>query len=166
MGIEIERKFLVVGEAWRTAVDHTQMIAQGYLAGPPAARCSVRVRTSGENAFLNIKSLADGIAREEYEYAIPVDEARRMLDHLAAGLVIKRRHEVQVGAHRFEIDEFEGDNHGLIVAEVELGAVDEAFERPSWLGREVSHLARYYNLNLVTRPYALWSAGERAAHDA
>ena len=166
MGIEIERKFLVVGDAWRDEVTHTQAMAQGYLAGPPAARCSVRVRVAGGAAFLNIKSVADGIARDEYEYAIPLAEAQRMLDTLAGDLVAKRRHHVTVGAHLFEIDEFEGDNAGLVVAEVELGRVDEAFVRPAWLGREVSHLARYYNLNLATHPYARWSAAERAGEDA
>lgn len=165
MPVEIERKFLVVGDAWRKDVTHVQAMAQGYLAGPPAARCSVRVRIAGEAAFLNIKSVADGIARDEYEYDIPVADARRMLDALAGSPVAKCRHHVTVGAHLFEIDEFEGDNAGLVVAEVELGSVDEAFERPAWLGREVSHLARYYNLNLATHPYARWSAAERAVED-
>jgi adenylate cyclase len=165
MVVEIERKFLVVGDAWRKDVTHTQTMAQGYLAGPPHARCSVRVRVAGEAAFLNIKSVADGIARDEYEYGIPVADARRMLDTLAGSLVAKRRHHVTVGAHLFEIDEFEGDNAGLVVAEVELDSVDEVFERPAWLGLEVSHLARYYNLNLATHPYALWSAAERAGED-
>lgn len=166
MPVEIERKFLVVGDAWRSAVERTLPMAQGYLAGPPQARCSVRVRVAGEAAFLNIKSLGDGIARDEYEYAIPVVDARRMLDTLAGELVVKRRHHVTLGAHLFEIDEFEGDNAGLVVAEVELASIDEAFARPEWLGREVSHLARYYNLNLATHPYARWSAAERVAQDA
>lgn len=165
MAVEIERKFLVVGDAWRAEVSHVHAMAQGYLAGPPHARCSVRVRVAGEAAFLNIKSVADGIARDEYEYAIPVSDARRMLDTLAGALVAKRRCHVMVGAHLFEIDEFEGDNAGLVVAEVELGSVDEAFERPAWLGSEVSHLARYYNLNLAKHPYARWSAAERAGED-
>jgi len=166
MGVEIERKFLVVGDAWRNEVSHVQSMAQGYLAGPPQARCSVRVRIAGEAAFLNIKSVADGIARDEYEYAIPVADARRMLDTLAGSPVAKRRHHVTLGAHLFEIDEFEGDNAGLVVAEIELDSVDEAFARPAWLGREVSHLPRYYNLNLATYPYARWSAAERAGEDA
>ena len=165
MAVEIERKFLVVGGAWRNDVSHTQAMAQGYLAGPPQARCSVRVRVAGDAAFLNIKSVADGIARDEYEYEIPVADARRMLGTLAGAPVAKRRHHVRVGAHLFEVDEFEGDNAGLVVAEIELGAVDEAFQRPAWLGREVSHLARYYNLNLATHPYARWSAAERAGED-
>ena len=117
MAVEIERKFLVVGDAWRNDVSHTQAMAQGYLAGPPQARCSVRVRVAGDAAFLNIKSVADGVARDEYEYEIPVADARRMLGTLAGAPVAKRRHHVRVGAHLFEVDEFEGDNAGLVVAE-------------------------------------------------
>ena len=97
--------------------------------------------------------------------ALSVPVVRHMLGTLAGAPVAKRRHHVRVGAHLFEVDEFEGDNAGLVVAEIELGAVDEAFQRPAWLGREVSHLARYYNLNLATHPYARWSAAERAGED-
>ena len=166
MALEIERKFLLRNDAWRAVATRCESIAQGYLAGPPAARCSVRVRRAGEQAFLNIKSVSDGIARDEFEYAIPVQDAQRMLTAFAGDPVAKRRHHVAIGEHLFEIDEFEGDNAGLVVAEIELAAVDEAFPRPDWLGVEVSHLARYYNMNLATRPYRLWSAEERDALDA
>ena len=166
MGVEIERKFLVIGDAWRGAVSHSQAMAQGYLAGPPAARCSVRVRIAGDDAFLNIKSLTLGIERDEYEYAIPRADAERMLATLAGERVEKVRHHVDVEGHLFEVDEFRGENAGLVVAEIELQAVDAPFPRPSWLGAEVSHLARYYNLNLATHPYARWSEAERAARDA
>ena len=165
MAVEIERKFLVKGDAWRASVSRSESMAQGYLADPPAARCSVRVRRAGERAFLNIKSVADGIARDEYEYAIPPDDAQRMLATLAGDLVLKHRHYVEAGAHLFEIDEFEGDNAGLVVAEIELAAIDDAFPQPDWLGAEVSHLARYYNMNLATHPYRLWVAAERDALD-
>ncbi|HEY0230625.1 MAG TPA: CYTH domain-containing protein [Dokdonella sp.] len=166
MGIEIERKFLVVGGAWRSQVSRSEAMVQGYLAGPPAARCSVRVRVAGEQAFLNIKSATPGIARDEYEYAIPLPDAERMLATLAGDVVEKRRHYVDVDGHLFEVDEFAGDNAGLIVAELELDHVDARFPRPAWLGREVSALVRYYNLRLATHPYSRWSAAERNADDA
>lgn len=164
--IEIERKFLVSGDAWRTQAKHVQTMAQGYLAGPPAARCSVRVRIAGESAFLNIKSVSTGIARDEYEYAIALADAERMLATLAGDVVEKRRHYVEIEGHTFEIDEFHGANAGLVVAELELDAVDAAFPRPAWLGRDVSDLAHYYNLNLAVHPYLRWSAAERQSHDA
>jgi adenylate cyclase len=166
MATEIERKFLVVGDAWRGRVAHSESMEQGYLAGPPAARCSVRVRVAGGQAFLNIKSATAGVQRDEYEYAIPVEDARRMLATLAGDVVTKVRHHVDVEGHLFEIDEFGGANAGLVVAEIELDAVDAPFPRPSWLGREVSHLERYYNLRLATHPYARWSEAERNAGDA
>jgi adenylate cyclase len=166
MGIEIERKFLVVGDAWRGQVSRSEAMVQGYLAGPPAARCSVRVRVAGEQAFLNIKSATPGIARDEYEYAIPPADAERMLATLAGDIVEKRRHYVDVDGHLFEVDEFGGDNAGLIVAELELDHVDAGFPRPAWLGREVSSLVRYYNLHLAAHPYARWSSAERNADDA
>lgn len=165
MPVEIERKFLVVGDAWRAAASRSQTLRQGYLAGPPAARCSVRVRIEGEQAFLNIKSATPGIVRDEYEYAVPLEDAQRMLATLAGDLVEKRRHYVDVDGHLFEIDEFDGDNAGLVIAELELERADAEFSRPSWLGAEVSHLERYYNLNLAARPYARWSAAERNADD-
>jgi adenylate cyclase len=166
MAVEIERKFLLLGEAWRAGVSRSEEMAQGYLAGPPGARCSVRVRIVGEHAFLNIKSVAGGIERDEYEYPIPLDDARRQLSTLAGDIVEKQRHYVEVGEHLFEIDEFRGANAGLLVAELELDRVDEEFPRPAWLGRDVSGLARYYNLNLAIHPYSHWSEAERDGHDA
>lgn len=166
MAVEIERKFLVEGDGWRAGAVRSIAMVQGYLAGPPAARCSVRVRVAGEQAFLNIKSLASGIVRDEYEYPLPPADARRMLDTLAGDVVEKLRHHVVVDGHLFEVDEFGGANAGLVVAEIELASVDARFPRPPWLGPEVSHLGRYYNLCLAARPYAQWNAGERAAADA
>ena len=166
MAVEIERKFLVEGDGWREQVAHGVPMRQGYLAGPPAARCSVRVRIAGSCAFLNIKSLARGIARDEYEYPLPPADAARMLETLAGDVVAKLRHHVLVDGCLFEVDEFEGENAGLVVAEIELDAVDAEFPRPVWLGREVSHLERYYNQNLARRPYARWTRGERDADDA
>lgn len=171
MGIEIERKFLIADDSWRSQVEHSEPIAQGYLVGAQAlreghARASVRARLAGEQAWLNIKAATPGIARAEFEYPIPVDDARALLASLCDGVLEKVRHHVRVDGVLFEVDEFNGDNDGLIVAEVELPAVDAPFPRPSWLGREVSTLARYYNVNLIAHPYRQWSPAERAAEDA
>lgn len=165
MAVEIERKFLLESDAWRGEVSRSEDMAQGYLAGPPSARCSVRVRIVGGGAFINIKSVATGIARDEYEYAIPLDDARRQLSKLAGDIVEKRRHYVNIDTHLYEIDEFKGVNQGLIVAEIELDRVDATFPRPPWLGSEVSNVARYYNLNLAIHPYSLWSESERNGND-
>lgn len=162
MPVEIERKFLVTGDAWRRDVSKSEPMAQGYLAGPPASRSSVRVRIAGEDAWLNIKSVTLGVERDEYEYAIPRADAERMLATLCGDRVEKIRHHVTVGEHLFEVDEFLGENAGLVVAEIELSQADEPFERPAWLGREVTPLARYYNVNLASHPYSRWSAAERA----
>jgi adenylate cyclase len=168
MGIEIERKFLLGDDSWRDAVSESERMAQGYLVSAQAlhdgtARASVRVRRSGERAWLNIKSAQLGIERAEFEYPVPVADAEQMLAELCDGVVEKIRHHVVVDGVLFEIDEFFGENAGLVVAEVELPAPDAAFPRPSWLGREVSHLARYYNVNLIAHPYARWTQEERQA---
>lgn len=166
MPVEIERKFLVVSDAWRRDVSHSQRMAQGYLAGPPASRCSVRIRIAGNEAQLNIKSATAGVERDEFEYQIPLTDAEHLLAALAGRRVEKIRHHVAAGPHVFEIDEFLGENAGLVVAEIELAHADEAFVRPAWLGREVTDLVRYYNLNLATYPYSHWRAEERAGADA
>jgi adenylate cyclase len=166
MPVEIERKFLVVADTWRHDVSHSERMAQGYLAGPPSSRSSVRVRVAGERALLNIKSATLGVERDEYEYAIPPADAERILATLCGDRVEKIRHHVGAGPHVFEIDEFLGDNAGLLVAEIELAHADEPFERPAWLGREVTALVRYYNLNLASHPYSRWNEAERAASDA
>lgn len=171
MGIEIERKFLVSDDGWRARVEHSEPMAQGYLVGAKALReghahASVRARLAGEQAWLNIKAATPGIARTEFDYPIPVADARVMLASLCDGVLEKVRHHARVDGVLFEIDEFDGDNAGLIVAEVELPAVDAPFPHPSWLGREVSALTRYYNVNLITHPYQRWSPAERAAEDA
>jgi len=170
MAIEIERKFLLADERWRQVIVRSERIAQGYLVGARAlqeghARASVRVRRAGEQAWLNIKSATLGIERAEFEYAVPLADAEAMLAGLCDGVLEKIRHHVEVEGCLFEIDEFLGDNAGLVVAEVELSSVDAAFPRPAWLGREVSALARYYNVNLIAHPYARWSDAERAAAD-
>ncbi|EIM01418.1 CYTH domain protein [Rhodanobacter thiooxydans] len=171
MAIEIERKFLLANDDWRVAVERSESIAQGYLVGAQALRAglahaSVRVRLAGERAWLNVKAATAGIARAEFEYPIPVDEAKAMLATLCDGVLEKTRHYVRVDGTVFEIDEFAGENAGLVVAEIELAAVDAAFPRPSWLGSEVSTQVRYYNVNLIAHPYRQWSPGERVAEGA
>ena len=170
MGIEIERKFLLRDDSWRAQVERSEHLAQGYLVGAAAlaaglARASVRVRRAGDGAWLNIKAARSGIERAEYDYAIPPDDADALLATLCDGVLSKRRHHVRVGGALFEIDEFLGDNAGLVVAEVELPRADAPFPRPPWLGREVSALVRYYNVNLIAHPYARWTPAERGAND-
>ena len=151
--MEIERKFLV-DLAWqpRDAGTHYK---QGYLNS--ARERVVRVRVAGETAKLTIKGVTTGITRAEFEYDLPAADAHYMLDHLCEQpLIEKTRHVENHGKHAFEIDVFAGANHGLVVAELELSSEDEAFERPPWLGAEVSDDPRYYNNNLILRPYTTW----------
>ena len=156
MAVEIEHKFLVRDERWRREVERSVRMRQGYLTSD--ARCSVRVRVAGEQGHLNVKSGTLGIQRSEYEYPIPLAEAEEMLDTLCEQpLLEKTRHFVRFGGHLWEIDEFEGDNAGLIVAEVELSRIDEPFDQPDWLGADVSHDIRYYNSQLARHPYRTWS---------
>lgn len=155
MGQEIERKFLVQGEGWREQVIRSLPFRQGYLSG--GEKGSVRVRIEGEEANINIKSATLGISRLEYQYPIPLEEARELLAQLCdQPQICKTRHFIHVGRHEWEIDVFEGENAGLIVAEIELSSEDEAFERPPWLGDEVSADPRYYNVSLVHHPYQAW----------
>ena len=155
MAIEIERKFLLKSADWRTQVSQHSSIRQGYLSRD--AQSAVRIRISDSKANINIKSTRDGVYRLEYEYDIPLQDAEELLKLVAhRPLIEKIRHIVHWGDHRWEIDEFFGDNDGLVVAEVELADVDEVFERPPWLGEEVSTDARYYNSNLSKVPYHSW----------
>lgn len=167
MAREIERKFLVHGDAWREQVESRSRFRQAYLTDHRSGRASVRVRLLDEQGELNIKSLELGVSREEFQYAIPGDEARQMLDHLCTGPQIEKyRHWVRVGGHLWEIDEFLGDNAGLIVAEVELESETERIDAPEWLGSEVTHLPRYFNVALVQRPFCDWTVFEQAGRDA
>ena len=163
MATEIERKFLLAGDGWRASVARSERYVQGYLTrADRSTACSVRVRIGGDAAWINIKSAIAGVERHEFEYAIPPADAQAMLDEFCARVIDKVRHHVVHCGRLFEIDEFFGDNAGLIVAELELESADAAFERPAWLGREVSDQARYYNLHLLEHPYSAWSAAERA----
>jgi len=153
MGIEIERKFLVVGDAWRAAP--ALAYAQGYLNRDPQR--TVRVRLVQQRAWLTIKGANAGATRAEFEYPIPPSDAEQLLALCDGPLVRKLRRRVEHAGHTWAIDEFQGDNAGLVVAEIELPAEDAAFERPGWLGAEVTHDPRYFNSNLASAPYCTWS---------
>jgi adenylate cyclase len=156
MANEIERKFLVKDDSWREQVFRQSKMRQGYLND--CEQSSVRVRVAGEQAYLNIKSATLGVQRKEYEYAIPVDDANEMLSELAQKpLIEKTRYYIKHADHVWEVDVFEGDNAGLIVAEVELSREDELFERPTWAAEEVSSDPRYYNVCLAKHPYKEWA---------
>lgn len=151
---EIERKFLVSSDSWREQAISNRPIVQGYLAVND--RCGVRVRIEGYKAHLNIKSAAIDIVRDEYEYEIPVEQAKEMLARLCGNLVEKERHLVFVDEHRWEVDVFSGANAGLVMAEIELSERNEAFRKPDWLGDEVSNDSRYLNSSLSISPYSTW----------
>lgn len=153
---EIERKFLV-HDGWREHSHQKTRIVQGYLSSVPGR--SVRVRIAGDRGFLTIKGAASasGVSRYEWEREIPEDEAEALLALAEPGVIEKVRHLVAAGPHTFEVDEFFGENAGLVVAEIELEAEDEAFERPKWLGEEVTGDRRYYNSSLVKVPFSTWS---------
>ncbi len=154
MGIEIERKFLVRMERLKLPPEGKR-IRQGYLV--MEKNVTVRVRTKGEHGFLTIKGESHGASRAEFEYSIPVDEVEEMLDTLCSGYVIeKMRYTIAYGDHLWELDLFDGENAGLVVAEVELGSEGEPFERPEWLGEEVTDDPRYYNAMLAQSPFRSW----------
>lgn len=154
MGVEIERKFLVIGEDWKTLAQPVLM-RQAYLSSSPER--VIRVRVEGEQACITIKSATKGISRSEWEYAIPLSDAQEMLLTVCElPLIEKRRYRIPHGGHIWEVDEFFGENLGLCLAEIELGAEQETFLRPSWLGEEVSHDHRYANARLFKHPYSRW----------
>ena len=155
MAKEIERKFLIINDSWKQSVTRSVHIIQGYLANTD--RGSIRVRIGADKASLNIKSMTLGISRTEYDYPIPLDDARNLVLNFCMQPVIeKQRYFVEVGRHIWEIDVFEGQNQGLVVAEIELNDPDETFSKPAWTGKEVSDDPRYYNVSLVQHPYRDW----------
>ena len=156
---EIERKFLLKNDAWRSQARESRLMSQGYLASTD--RVSVRVRIAGNEAWLNIKSGGLVASRQEYEYPVPLDEARELLALAEGPLIEKTRYLVEHGGLTWEVDEFHGANTGLVVAEVELENEDSSFVRPPWLGTEVTELRRYYNVCLVSHPYRAWNDAER-----
>jgi len=154
MGVEIERKFLVQGDAWKT-LGEPVFFRQGYLSSQKER--TVRVRIEGDRAVITIKGKSVGAVRGEWEYPIPVPDAAELLDGLCEQpLIEKYRRKIAIGAQVWEVDEFLGANAGLVVAEIELGAEDEAFDMPGWVGFEVTDDARYYNSNLIKHPYCNW----------
>ncbi len=156
MAIEIERKYLLANENWRKNADAGMPMMQGYMSSND--KSSVRIRVNGETAHLNIKSKTIGAQRSEYDYAIPLIDAMEMLESLCdKPLIEKTRYHVDYQGHEWEIDVFAGENAGLIVAELELSSVDQAFPLPDWVGQEVTEDPRYYNICLVTHPYKDWS---------
>lgn len=165
MAREIERKFLVKGDSWKTLAHQQTQFAQGYLNDikQAGAKSSVRVRIEGEVANINIKSLEIGLSRDEYEYPIDLKDAQNMLKTLAVGPVIEKvRYLVSFEQHLWEIDEFLGDNSGLIVAEVEMRSEDEAVILPPWIGQEVTNIPRFYNVSLSQKPYKDWTPHEKS----
>ncbi len=154
MGEEIERKFLVVGDGWRNTAE-AEPLRQGFLSTEPER--TVRVRLAGSRGSLTIKGKTIGARRQEFEYKIPGADAQRMLDTLCERpLIEKVRYRLRVGRHIWEVDVFEGENAGLVIAEVELESEDEAFEKPDWAGEEVTDDPRYFNSNLVAKPFRTW----------
>ena len=154
MGKEIERKFLVKGDSWRSQA-HGKRYRQGYLS--TVKERTVRVRVAGDQGYITIKGITVGAARAEYEYEIPLADANQMLDTLCERPIVeKTRYRIPQDDIVWEIDEFEGVNHGLIVAEVELKSEDQKFDKPGWLGDEVSNDPRYFNANLVAKPFTTW----------
>ena len=155
MGHEIERKFLVKGDFKNQAVGQ-QKIVQGYLSTVPER--TVRVRIKGDHGYITIKGIgsASGATRFEWEKEITVGEVESLLALCEPGVIDKVRYLVKVGDHTFEVDVFHGDNEGLVVAEVELGSEDEVFDKPEWLGEEVTGEDRYYNAMLMRNPYNNW----------
>ncbi len=153
MAKEIERKFLVLDQTYKQYAEGVYY-QQGYLASKP----SVRVRIIDKEAFLTIKGAATGFSRSEYEYRIPYEDGLEMLHELCQKPIIEKyRYKVEYAGFIWEIDEFLGDNAGLVVAEIELNAETQLFDSPPWLGKEVSGDARYYNSNLTQHPYSQWS---------
>jgi len=154
MAVEIERKFLVRGDDWRPGASG-EHYRQGYLSTVPER--TVRVRVIADAGYLTIKGATLGATRSEYEYTIPVEDAHAMLDSLCLRpLIEKIRHTLEYRGLVWEIDEFAGDNAGLVIAEVELGSEDQAIALPEWVGDEVTDDLRYYNASLVANPYRNW----------
>jgi adenylate cyclase len=164
MAREIERKFLLKGDGWKQLAFQQTHFAQGYLndINDLTAKSSVRVRIEGDKANLNIKSLEIGLSRDEYEVHLPLEDAKKILASLTVGPVIEKiRYLVRYADHIWEVDEFLGDNAGLVVAEVEMETENDQVTLPDWAGREVTEEARFYNISLSKYPYKEWSEDEK-----
>lgn len=157
MALEIERKFLVKGNQWRS-LGTGVIYCQGYL--PTRDGVTVRVRIADQQAYLTIKGPTQGTTRAEFEHPIPIPEAQELLKTLCERpLIEKIRYQIPRGDVVWEVDEFQGENQGLILAEVELSQADQSLELPDWIGEEVSHDPRYFNANLVKYPFREWGIG-------
>jgi CYTH domain-containing protein len=154
MPIETERKFLVIGTDWKDGAP-SKDFSQAYLSQDPER--SVRVRIAGDQAFLTIKGMSQGISRQEFEYPIPVDDARQLLSLCLPAIISKTRYFVEIDGRQWEVDEFHDDNQGLVIAEIELDNESDAVELPKWVGKEVSDDRRYYNVSLAKFPYSKWN---------
>lgn len=155
MGIEIERKFLVDNKTWnKLQRNNGQLYEQGYILDDPGK--TIRIRTTPSTGFITIKGITVGASRAEYEYEIPLAEATELLNQFCTSKISKTRYKVNYAGKCWEIDEFLGDNEGLIVAEIELGDENEIFELPGWIGKEVTDDKRYYNSNLSKHPFKKW----------
>jgi adenylate cyclase len=154
VGVEIERKFLLAGDSWR-ALGTPVLLRQGYLSSDPGR--VVRVRVEGDRAYLTIKGRSVGATRGEWEYPIPLDEANELLERLCEQPIVeKTRRKIEFAGNTWEVDEFLGANQGLVVAEIELASEDQQFDKPHWIGEEVTHDPRYYNSSLVRKPFSSW----------
>jgi adenylate cyclase len=154
MAVEIERKFLVINDNWRAGAGGV-LYRQGYLSTDPER--TVRVRLEGDSGRLTIKGKSQGISRAEYEYPIPAGDAANLLEKLCQRpLIEKTRYRIAFAGHLWEVDEFHGENQGLLIAEIELASERAEFERPDWVGQEVSDDPRYFNASLVKNPFSRW----------
>ena len=156
MAQEIEKKFLVINDSFKDAAVNQTRITQGYLSSVPER--TVRVRIKGKSGYITIKGIGNdsGASRYEWEKEIPVSEVEALLKICEPGVIDKTRYEIKAGHHTFEVDEFYGDNNGLVVAEVELQQEQDHFEKPSWLGEEVTGQTKYYNSMLMKNPFTKW----------
>lgn len=159
MGLEIERKFLINKQLWQ-APNKGQHLAQGYIAAN-AHKLSVRIRIADDTAWLNLKGWINDISRHEYEYPIPISDARELLNNFAGSIVEKIRYQVDYAGHTWEVDEFLGDNAGLMVAEIELDSEAQEFDKPDWIAKEVSDDPRYLNTSLAQMPFSKWDREDK-----
>ncbi len=157
MATEIERKFLVSGEGWQEA--EAKSYSQGYLNRDPHR--TVRVRIGGDSAFITVKGISEGASRAEFEYPVPIEDAKEILGLCEQPLIEKTRRIIEHAGMTWEIDEFHGVNEGLVVAEIELESEDQTFEKPDWVGEEVTDQRKYYNSQLSLMPYSEWDESRR-----
>ena len=154
MGVEIERKFLLAGDVWR-ALGEPVLLRQGYLSSNPER--TVRVRVEGDQGSMTVKGKSVGATRAEWEYPIPLLEANELLERLCEQPIVEKyRRRIAIGEHTWEVDEFLGANQGLVVAEIELDSEDQRFEKPDWIGEEVTDDRRYFNSSLIRHPFCNW----------